>query len=174
MKNLKLSDHFSLYELTVTSNAALQEANRDITDDQVVKLKALAAHGEAIRAICGGGPIIVHSGYRSPALNGATVGASGTSQHPRCEAIDFHVVGQDLATTFDLLLVAARAGKFRFGQLILESADRGYASVAWIHCSVIGTLDQAKVGQVLRMQAGLDGKQHYLLVAKLNLEAGAA
>ena len=167
MTNPKLSDHFSLFELTVTSNAALQAANREITDDQIAKLKALAAHGEEIRTICGGKPVNIHSGYRSPALNGATTGSSSTSQHPRCEALDLSVVGQDVSVTFGLLLVAAKAGKFRFGQLILEIADRGYAKVEWIHCSVIGTLDPAKVGQVLKMTAGQDGKPHYDLVTRL-------
>lgn len=170
----KLSDHFGLFELTITSNAALQDANRDLTDDQVAKLKALADHCEAMRALCGGTALRVHSGYRSPALNGATLGSSSTSQHPRCEAVDLDVPGQTIEDTFNTLLTAARAGNFKFGQLIIEEADRGYKDengqevvARWVHCSVIGTLDTAKVGQVLKMQAGPNGKPVYTLIDQI-------
>lgn len=163
----QLSEHFSLDELTVTSNDALQAANRVITDDQFVKLTALAAHCEILRAICGGRPLRIHSGYRSPALNGATTGSSSTSQHPRCEAVDFDVPGQTIEDSFNELLAAARAGKFKFGQLIIETAERSYGTVKWVHCSVIGTLDPSKVGQVMKMQSGPDGKPHYVLVDQI-------
>jgi zinc D-Ala-D-Ala carboxypeptidase len=175
--DMKLSDHFSLYELTTTSNAALQEKNRELDNAQVQKLATLALQCEAIRKICGEFPLRVHSGYRSLSLNGATKGASTTSQHPRCEAVDFDVSGQPLEDTFNKLLDAARAGEFSFGQLILESADRGYKdadgreSIAhWVHCSVIGTLPPEKVGQAMKMVAGADGKQHYELVEKLTFK----
>lgn len=166
--DMKLTEHFSLYELTATSNAELQAKNRELTTEQVQKLVALAHHCEAIRGLCGGLALRVHSGYRAPALNGATVGSSSTSQHPRCEAVDFDVAGQEIGETFRLLHEAARAGKFRFGQLIIEAAQRPYGAVAWVHCSVVGTLDRAKVGQVMQMKAGPDGKPHYELVEKLD------
>lgn len=163
----KLSENFSLYELTATSNEALQAKNRELVGDQFQKLIVLAYHCEAIRRICGA-PVKIHSGYRSEALNGATHGSSSTSQHPRCEAVDFDVPGQELGETFRLLHEAARAGKFRFGQLILESAVRPYGTANWVHCSVEGTLDRAKVGQVMKMVAGQDGKQHYELIEKMD------
>lgn len=178
--DMKLSAHFSLYELTATSNAALQAKNRELTTAQMQNLVTLAYHCEAIREICGGLSVRVHSGYRSQDLNGATKGASSTSQHPRCEAVDFDVAAQSLEESFGLLLSAARMGRFRFGQLILEQADRGYKdadgkpSIArWLHCSVIGTLSPEKIGQVLRMTAGMDGKQHYELIGKLTFKEGA-
>lgn len=170
----KLTTHFSLYELTVTANASLQAANRELTTEQLQKLNFLAHHCEQIRDFCGDASLRIHSGYRSEALNGATHGASSTSQHPRCEAVDFDVAGQPLDVTFALLLAAAKAGRFRFGQLILEQADRGYKdadgkeSIAhWVHCSVIGTLAPEKIGQVLKMVAGPDGKPHYELVEQI-------
>ncbi|MDE2019154.1 MAG: DUF882 domain-containing protein [Patescibacteria group bacterium] len=163
----KLSEHFSLYELTATSNAALQAANRDLTPEQLGKLCALAALCEELRAICGNTPMRVHSGYRSPALNGNTAGSSSTSQHPRCEAVDFDIPGQTLQESFDLIRAAARAGKIKFGQLIIERAERSYGIAEWVHCSVIGTLDPLKVGMVMEMQM-VDGKPHYILVEKFN------
>ena len=98
--NVKLSFHFSLFELTFTSNESLQEKNRTLSDMQLMKLTDLANHCELIRGICGG-PVNIHSGYRSPDLNGATAGSSSTSQHPRCEAVDFDVEYQNVQDSFD-------------------------------------------------------------------------
>lgn len=165
----KLSDHFSLFELTATDNASLQNSNRILTNEQVEKLHALAAHAEAIRIICGV-PVKIHSGYRSSTLNGSTVGSSSTSQHPRCEAIDFSGASQRVDDTFNLLLEAARSKGFKFGQLILEKAERSYGTVTWVHCSVIGMLDIKKVGQVMKMVAGADGKPCYTLIDIIKFE----
>jgi hypothetical protein len=83
-----LSTHFSLYEMTRTDNAKLQDANRDVTDDQVGKLTMLAGWLEGgARPLVG--PMRVHSAYRCDALNGVLPGHSSTSQHPKCEAVDF-------------------------------------------------------------------------------------
>ena len=165
--DMQLSPHFSLYELTATANASLQEENRTLTDDQVAKLIVLAQQGEKIRAIVAM-PVIVHSGYRCDALNGVIPGSSSTSQHPRCEALDLAVQGQSVDDTFNALLAAAKAGQFTFGQLIIEEAVRSYGVVRWVHCSVIGTLDPSKVGQVMTMNAGADGVTHYVMVDKLD------
>lgn len=162
-----LSLYFSLYELTVTSNPLLQGSNRILTKQQIAKLKVLAQHADTIRAICGGLPVRIHSGYRSDKLNSATIGSSSTSQHPRCEAIDLDVKGQTIEDTFRRLLLAAKAGKFKFGQLILERAERSYGSAAWIHCSVVGTLSPEKIGQVMKMEAGPDGHSRYTLIDHL-------
>lgn len=164
MVDLQLTDHFSLFELTVTLNAALRERNRRISDAQLQKLTRLARHGEGIRAICGA-PVIVHSGYRCPELNGQTAGASSTSQHPRCEALDFHISGQDVEETFMRLRAEAAAGRWAFGQLIIEEAKRDYGIARWIHASVVGTLDPSKVGQVLRMASG-----EYHLVERIKFQ----
>src|SRR6266566_8489589 len=107
-----LSPHFSFEELTVTSNASLQSLNRLVDDAQMGKLIVLANHCEEMREICGDKTMIIHSGYRNPDINSITPGSSPTSQHPRCEAVDFNVVEQDLEETFNLLLSEARAGNF--------------------------------------------------------------
>lgn len=165
----KLSEHFSLYELTVTTNAPLQQANRTLNDEQVEKLKALAEQAERIRKICEA-PIVINSGYRGDALNTLTAGSSRTSQHTKCEAIDFYAKGLAHEVVFQKLLDMARQGSFTFGQLILERAARSYGTATWIHCSVIGTLDPVKVGQAMIMNAGIDGKQHYRLVEQLKFK----
>ena len=164
--DVKLSFHFSLFELTNTSNEELQAQNRTLSDAQITKLTALANHCELIRGICGGG-VNIHSGYRSLALNSTTVGSASTSQHPKCEAVDFDVTYQTVEDTFNKLLAAAREGHLRFGQLILERAERSYGTVEWVHCSVIGTLAPEKVGQVMKMVAGPDGKPNYILIDRI-------
>jgi hypothetical protein len=172
--DIHLSDHFSLYKLTTTLNAGLQEENRNLTTDQIEKLRALAVHCEKIWHLCGDSPVNIHSGYRSDSLNKATHGSSSTSQHPRCEAVDFNVPGQALEDTFNSLLAEGRDKQFAFGQLILEEADRGYKNPdgtesisRWVHCSLIGTLDAKKIGQVMRMKVGPDGKPAYTLIEQL-------
>ena len=162
----KLSDHFSLFEMTVTANGLLQEQNRILSDEQMQKLEKLSRHAEVIRSLCKA-PVHIHSGYRCGTLNGSTVGSSTTSQHPKCEAIDFDVAGQEVEDTFTTLLDAARKGELRFGQLILECAYRPYGVVKWIHCSVIGSLPAEKVGQVLKMNASADGKPVYTLIERI-------
>lgn len=162
----KLSDNFFLSELTHTDNAALQEVNRTLSDNQVQKLGKLARHGEAIRSICGGS-VRVHSGYRSDALNSTTAGSSSTSQHPKCEALDFDIIGQSLDDSFQRLYAAAKAGRFQFGQLIIEEATRSYGVARWLHCSIRGSLSHEKIGEVLKMQAGSDGIPHYIFVDKI-------
>jgi hypothetical protein len=148
-----LSPHFSFYELTVTSQTALQDANRDVTDDEYRKLGLLAQFAEGIRHLCGDRPTRIHSGRRAPAVNAGTQGSSDTSQHLRCEALDFDVIGLTVEEVFNILLQAAREGRFSYGQLIIEQADRGYKNAdgteavsCWVHASVVGTLDPAKVG----------------------------
>lgn len=165
-EDLQLSEHFSLFELTQTNSLALQERNRILSNSQVAKLKVLAEHAEEIRRIVGK-PVRVHSGYRSPDLNSSISGSSLTSQHPRCEAIDFTVAGRSVEESFNLILAAARSKNFKFGQLILERAARSYGVVSWVHCSVVGTLAASKVGQVLKMEAGDDGKPHYILIDQI-------
>lgn len=166
----KLSDHFSLFELTTTPNVFAQLANRDLSDMQIDKLAKLARMAEIVRTLCGG-PVRIHSGYRCLALNSNTAGSSNTSQHPKCEAIDFDVPGQSVDQSFALLYQAAKAGHLQFGQLIVEEAHRGYEVARWVHCSTIGTLSPEKVGQVMRMvQTPEDPNPVYILVDTLKFD----
>lgn len=150
-----LSAHFSLYELTKTANPALQAANRDLTNEQIGKLGEVALILEACREVVGV-PLNVHSGYRAPALNGATPGSSKTSQHPLCEAADWVPAGElTVEDAFQKVWAAARASQIRFGQLIVEQAARDYGVVQWVHISLGRPYrDPARCGEVLRMVDG--------------------
>jgi zinc D-Ala-D-Ala carboxypeptidase len=123
--------HFTWEEMTRTDQRALIDANR----------LALAADEQAARAIrqvvvqllepvrAALGPLIVHSGYRCPALN-AAIGGSPTSQHMRGEAVDFHALDVPLDRVFEWV----RSSNLKWGQLIREPIGAGQAG--WIHLSL--------------------------------------
>jgi len=128
-----ISEHFSFDELTSTSNADLAASNRQDAEKFLPTLKALAALLERVRD---GRPLVVNSAFRSFALNKATAGSSPTSQHPMGQAADIHRPGQDVSEFFKDTLALLKREKIQFGQLIDESADRGYGVVRWVHISL--------------------------------------
>lgn len=165
-KDRQLSPHFSLYQLTVTNHADLQEENRHVTHEEELKLCALANLLETCRAILGG-DLDVHSGRRYLQLN-KRVGGSDRSQHLKCEAADISLQGPDSETSvldsWQDLCTAGREGKLAFGQLIFESASDGREGRKWwIHVS-LGAPHRAKerCGEILTFR---DGK--YTMIAKL-------
>jgi zinc D-Ala-D-Ala carboxypeptidase len=86
---VKLSEHFSLEELTRTDHRTL-----DNTPDPIAlaNLQRLAEFLERVREVLGGKPVMVNSAYRSKAVNDA-VGSKDTSQHRLGLAADFRVPG---------------------------------------------------------------------------------
>lgn len=168
--DVDLSLHFGLFELTKTNNAALQAKNRFLTDAQLKKARELAALMEQIRTIMGCA-IDVHSGYRCPDLNAATVKAASKSQHMLFEACDWSPAGPDtvesIEAAFQKVIAAAKRGEIKFGQLIVEQANRGYSKSIWIHVSMGRPYrDPARCGEVLRM-VEKDGEQVYTLIERL-------
>jgi hypothetical protein len=114
-----LSAHFTLAELTVT------DTDEDNTPSSIAlkRLATTARHMEAVRALLKK-PIIVNSGYRSPALNKA-VGGSPTSAHALGYAVDF--VCSDFGDPMAICRAIA-ASDIAFDQLILERN-------LWVHIS---------------------------------------
>ncbi len=161
----KLSPHFSLYQLTRTDHADLQEENRHVTQDEELKLGALANLLETCRAILGC-DMDVHSGRRYLELN-KRVGGSDRSQHLKCEAADFSPVGPDTEETvtsaWQKLVIAAREGKLNFGQLIVENQAGREGRSFWVHVS-LGAPYRVKerCGEILSMK---DGK--YTMIAQI-------
>lgn len=154
IEDRQLTEHFSLYALTKTNNLALQEINRQLTEEQITKLTEVAKLWEQIRTILGCA-IVINSGFRSPMLNKATVGSSLTSQHPKCEAADGTPEGMTVQEAFVKLRAAAKLKQFIFGQLIYEKANRDYGTVEWIHCSLGSPYrEYARCGEILTMQGG--------------------
>lgn len=158
IEDQKLSENFTLYELTNSSHVDLLERNRIVTEEQISKLKEVATMLEICRLILGV-PLRISSGYRCPDLNRA-VGSTEKSQHLLCEAADFVPKGIDLSSAFKLLRCACKEGKLPFGQLIFEKAERNYSSVEWLHISLGQPYRSVeKCGQILTMT---DGKFHLI------------
>lgn len=128
----KLSDHFTLGEMTVTSTGL----DNQPTAAHLANLKVAAAGMEKVRAVLGK-PILVNSAYRSATVN-RRVGGVPTSAHCQGHAVDFRVTGM---TPLDICRAVVNAG-IKFDQLIEEGT--------WTHIS----FDPRMRGQVLTMRNG--------------------
>lgn len=84
----QLTDHFSLEELTESQTAARRGIDNTPTPAILDNLTRVAQMLERVRTALGAKPILVSSGYRSPALNKAVGGASN-SAHLNGLAADF-------------------------------------------------------------------------------------
>jgi len=135
---MNLTDHFTLDELTISETAARQNIDNTPSPEVLANLKRLAATLEDVRALVGK-PIVVSSGYRSPAVNKA-VGGSVSSAHMTGLAADINCPGIKPAALAKLI----KASGIVFDQLILEY-DR------WVH---IGLSAKAPRGQLLTIRAG--------------------
>lgn len=167
MNDRHLTENFTLNQLTRTDHADLQEENRHVTAEEELKLVVVAELLEKCRAVLGC-ELDVHSGRRYLELN-KRVGGSERSQHLKCEAADFSPAGPDSEATvtdaWQKLATAARAGKLKFGQLIVESAaGRDGGRSVWVHISLGAPYrDAARCGEVLSMK---DGK--YTVISKIS------
>jgi zinc D-Ala-D-Ala carboxypeptidase len=85
---MNLSPHFTLAEMVFSQTAARRGIDNNPGPETLAALKRTAMGLEAVRVRLGGSPLVISSGYRSPALN-AAVGGSKASQHTRGEAADF-------------------------------------------------------------------------------------
>ena len=93
---MKLSDHFTLEEMTRSATASARNINNALHPAHphdaavIANLKHLCEEVlEPLRRHVGG-PILISSGYRCPALNTAVGGATG-SQHMTGEAADIYI-----------------------------------------------------------------------------------
>lgn len=170
MTDRHLSPHFTIFQLTRTDHTDLQEENRHLTREEELKLAEVANLLEACHVVLGC-DLDVHSGRRYLELN-KRVGGSDRSQHLKCEAADFSPAGPDSEATvtdaWQKLATAARAGKLKFGQLIVESAaGRDGGRSVWIHISLGAPWrDIARCGEVMSMKDG-----RFQLIAKIPQEA---
>lgn len=126
---MMLTEHFSLRELTHSDTAIARKINNTPSADQVEELRVTAQLLERIRAHLGNKPIIVSSGFRTPALTKA-VGGSTTSDHDKAMATDFSC--PKFGTPFQVATeLAKHCDELGIGQLIYESL----AGKTWVHVS---------------------------------------
>lgn len=127
---MKLTDHFSLAEFTRSATAdRLGIDNKPSSPDILLNLTDLAALLEQVRALIGGKPVVVTSGYRCPKLNVA-VGSRTTSDHVIGKAAD--IVAPGFGSPLKLAtLIASKADALGIGQVILERIG----TKEWVHVS---------------------------------------
>jgi zinc D-Ala-D-Ala carboxypeptidase len=116
---MRLSEHFTLEELTRTSTGLPNEPD--------------AAHGENLVRLCDTvlepmramlGPLKVDSGFRTLAVNNAIPGAAHNSQHMLGQAADVVPLQAGLERAFQ----SVKASDIPYDQLIIEPT--------WLHVSV--------------------------------------
>jgi zinc D-Ala-D-Ala carboxypeptidase len=129
-----LSEHFSVAEFEASESAARAGLDNRLPRELLAGARATAAMLERVRAALAAAagrecPVVITSGYRSPALNLA-IGGVPHSDHTRARAADVLVprfgppaaVARALAPHLDALGI---------GQLALEFPSRG----GWVHLS---------------------------------------
>lgn len=120
----KLTEHFSLEELTHTDH---REFDNTPNDAEKANLERLALFLEQVKEVLGGKAIMVNSAFRCKQVNDA-VGSKDTSQHRIGCAADIRVPSM----TPDQVVKAVIASGIGYDQLIREF-DR------WTHISVPNT-----------------------------------
>jgi hypothetical protein len=142
---MKLSEHFTLAELTPSSTAKRLGIKNEPTPAHLECLKGLATNVlDKVREHFGK-PIWVSSGYRSKALNDVTPGSSATSQHCSGEAADLDQDGRGTGVSNKMVFDYIK-DHLTFDQLIYEYGTD--ANPDWVHVSWESTGKQRK--QVLR------------------------
>lgn len=125
---MKLSQHFTLAELTASNKAQQLGLDNQPPPELVPRLVLLAEMLERVRATLNA-PITVTSGYRGQALNRA-VGGVTSSDHTQGHAAD--IVAPGYGTPYQIAkLLAPLVSTLGIGQLILE----GVKGKQWVHLS---------------------------------------
>jgi len=124
---MKLSQNFSLRELTKSQTAERKGISNEPSEEHIENLKLLCINIlQPIRNEFG--VVSVSSGYRSRALCEA-IGSKVTSQHARGQAADFECYGMDNNKLFNWAIA-----NVLFDQAILEFYN-GDPDSGWIHMS---------------------------------------
>ena len=142
----KLSEHFTLGELTKTS---VKTKDGNIPSHVAIEnLKRVSEWLEHLRAQYnllysdGSHPIIINSGYRSEAVN-KKVGGSPTSNHLTGCAVDIKVFGIEEALRYAVILLNyADLADEKFDELLIERSPRG---TYWLHFAVRPKENRRKV-----------------------------
>ena len=170
-KSMKLSEHFSLGELTKTSYDTLDknipsrvaiENLRNICENWLEDLRYTynALYGDATHRVCpsceqgasrpdyrgtdpcvSDVPVIISSGYRSEEVNRLCGGAKGSNHLTGC-AVDIRCYGPEQMIRMAGILLDIADGTHRdFDELILEKRGTTY----WIHFAVRPSANRRKI-----------------------------
>ena len=138
-KEAKLSEHFSLGELIKTRHVT---PDGNIPSGVVVEnLKRLCPWLEELRLRCKA-PIVINSGYRSPAVNKLAGGAANSNHLSGC-AVDIRCAGKEQMIRYAAILLDIADGtKQDYDELLLEQ----HGSVCWLHFAVRPQGNRRRVG----------------------------
>lgn len=136
-KNIKLSEHISLGEMTVTK---VKSKDGNIPSHVAIEnLKRLCGWLEHLRKMYnllysdGKAPIVINSGYRSEEVN-KKVGGSPASNHLTGCAADIKVFGIEQALRYAVILLNYADNTDKdFDELLIERSPRG---TYWLHFAV--------------------------------------
>lgn len=145
---MRLTEHFTLAELTESQVATRRRIDNTPPPRVIENLRRVAELLEEVRALVKR-PVIVSSGYRSPALNVA-VGGARKSAHVLGLAADIGAVGMSAR---DLAQTIAASG-IQFDQLIYEGS--------WVH---LGLSEKEPRRQVSTANFGSSGTTYVAGIA---------
>ena len=144
--NAKLSEHFTLGELTKSNSHP--EVYNIPSHEAIANLKRLCVWLEALREASPGpskrrgAPIIINSGYRSPQLN-RKIGGAPNSNHLTGCAVDIRVSGMEQLIRYAaILLDYADESKQEFDELLIERNSHG---AIWLHFAVRPSGNRRKI-----------------------------
>lgn len=161
LKNIKLSENFSLSEFVVTATGIENipgpmevENIRALVQNILQPLRNAVARRYQTTDVA----VIITSGYRSPLVNSA-IGGSSTSQHKTAEASDFHVKVNGRILTNQEVIDVIKMERLPYDQLI----DEQLKGKKWVHVSY------SKNGgrrQLMTARDGAGGKTVYTTISK--------
>lgn len=125
---MKLSKYFTLDEMTLSQAASRNNLINAPGPVELDNLTYTCQQLDGVRELLGK-PILVSSGYRSPAVNRAVGSTAKKSQHMDGCAVDF---SSPQFGTPRQIVEAVKASTIQYDQLILEY-DR------WVHISFVKT-----------------------------------
>lgn len=129
---------FTLAEMTVSDTAKARGINNVPTGAALARLNATARRMDKVRMLLGH-PVIVTSGYRSPALN-KVIGGVDSSHHTQGYAVDFKC--PKFGTPLQICK-AIEASGIKYDQLIQEFGQ-------WVHISFAPTMRGQELTAVKR------------------------
>ena len=142
-KTMKLSEHFTLGELTKTSyhttdgnipSRVAIENLRNICENWLEELRRRynEKYGEGRPSVSSDIPIVINSGYRSEEVNRKCGGAKGSNHLTGC-AVDIGCLGPEQMIRYAcVLLDMADENRWEFDELIQEKRGSTY----WVHFAV--------------------------------------
>jgi len=147
---VRLSEHFKLAELCKTS---VKTKDGNIPSHvHIENMKRVCGWLEMLRDEWnnrygdGDDPIIINSGYRSPAVNKA-VGGVATSNHLTGCAVDIQVLGMEQLLRYAVILLdISDESQEPFDELLIERNSKG---AYWLHFAVRPEGNRRKIRLIL-------------------------